>query len=84
MKELITGTLVIIITIVVVFIIYALTTNGRLWREQFTIQSITKVENDQCVGHSPDEYLEIPKHLKEQCNNVKFDIEDNHNIFFFF
>ena len=83
MKELITGTLVIIITIVVVFIIYALTTNGRLWREQFTIQSITKVENDQCVGHSPDEYLEIPKHLKEQCNNVKFDIEDNHNIFSF-
>jgi len=84
MKELITGTLVIIITIVVVFIIYALaTTGGRLWRENFTIKSFTKVENDQCVGHSPDEYLEIPKHLKERCNNVKFDIEDNQNMFSF-
>jgi len=84
MNKLITGTLVIIITIVVVFIIYALTTtDGRLWRENFTIKSITKVENDHCVGHSPDEYLEIPKHLKERCNNVKFDIEDNHNIFSF-
>lgn len=75
----------VIIAIVVLFVVYAvcgLFPNG-IGVEQFTIQSMTKVENDQCVGHSPDEYLEIPKHLKEQCNNVKFDIEDNHNIFSF-
>lgn len=75
----------VIIAIVVLFVVYAvcgLFPNG-IGVEQFTIQSMTKVENDQCIGHSPDEYLEIPKHLKEQCNNVKFDIKDDHNIFSF-
>ena len=75
----------VIIAIVVLFVVYAVC--GLFPKgtgvEQFTIQSMTKVENDQCVGHSPDEYLEIPKHLKEQCNNVKFDIEDDHNVFSF-
>lgn len=72
-----------IVAIVIIFVLYAvcgLFPNGI---ENFTIQSITKVENDQCIGHSPDEYLEIPKHLKERCERVKFDIEDNHNMFSF-